>query len=144
MLCRALRALPGESASHTERLAIVGEGAIARGLATVAAAHGRVLVCTRTPESADRARDALDEGVEVTCTREDLADCTFVVESIVEDHDAKAEVLRELDALLGPDVVLATTTSSLSVEALAAASGRRTASSACTSSTPCRRWSSSS
>ena len=124
MLSRSLRALSGESANHPERLAIVGGGAIARGLATVAAAHGRVLVCTRTPESADEARDALDEGVEVTCTREDLAECTFVVESIVEDHDAKAEVLRELDALLGPDAVLATTTSSLSVEALAAASGR--------------------
>jgi 3-hydroxybutyryl-CoA dehydrogenase len=80
--------------------------------------------CTRTPESADKARDALDEGVEVTCRREDLAECTFVVESIVEDHDAKAEVLRELDALLGPDAVLATTRSSLSVEALAAASDR--------------------
>ena len=116
--------MTGEPANHTERLAIVGGGTMGRGLATVAAAHGPVLLCTRTPESADKARDGLDPGVEVTYTREDLAECTFVVEAIVEDHDAKTELLRELDALLGPDAVLATTTSSLSVNALAADSGR--------------------
>src|SRR5450755_3784888 len=65
-------ALTGEPADHTERLAIVGGGTMGRGLATVAAAHGPVLLCTRTPESADKARDGLDPGVEVTYTREDL------------------------------------------------------------------------
>jgi 3-hydroxyacyl-CoA dehydrogenase len=54
----------------------------------------------------------------------DLGTASFVVEAIVEDHDAKVEVLRALDALLPDEAILATTTSALSVEQLAAACGR--------------------
>jgi len=49
-----------------------------------------------------------------------LAGCTLVVEAIVERLDAKQALLAELEALLAPDAVLATNTSSLSVTALAA------------------------
>ncbi len=42
----------------------------------------------------------------------------------MEDHDAKASLLGELDRILAPDAILASTTSSLSVERLAEASGR--------------------
>src|SRR5204863_9618216 len=55
---------------------------------------------------------------------EALAPATFVVEAVVEDHDVKARLLGELNALLGDDAILASTTSSLSVERLAEASGR--------------------
>ncbi len=47
-----------------------------------------------------------------------------MVEAVVEDHDVKAGLLAELDAILGPEAILASTTSSLSVERLAQASGR--------------------
>jgi len=53
-----------------------------------------------------------------------LDDRTFVVEAIVEQHDAKAELLRALNDRLEADAILATTTSSLSVERLAEASER--------------------
>jgi 3-hydroxybutyryl-CoA dehydrogenase len=53
-----------------------------------------------------------------------LAQATFVVEAVVEDFDVKAALLAELDAVLAPEAILASTTSSLSVEQLAAASGR--------------------
>jgi 3-hydroxybutyryl-CoA dehydrogenase len=53
-----------------------------------------------------------------------LRDATFVVEAVVEDAGAKADVWRRLAAHVADDAVLATTTSSLPVGALAAASGR--------------------
>jgi 3-hydroxybutyryl-CoA dehydrogenase len=53
-----------------------------------------------------------------------LRDATFVVEAVVEDKDTKAELWRRLGEHLADDAVLATTTSSLPVSALAAASGR--------------------
>ena len=52
-----------------------------------------------------------------------LEDATFVVEAIIEDPDAKADVWNQLAGHLADDAVLATTTSSLPVSVLAAASG---------------------
>jgi 3-hydroxybutyryl-CoA dehydrogenase len=119
-----------------ERLAIVGSGAIACGLAATAAHHGPVLLLARSETSADRARTSVDitlarlaaevdpEHVQVVLDPEELAEATFAVEAVVEDHEVKAGVLAELDAILGPEAILASTTSSLSVERLAQASGR--------------------
>ena len=121
--------MTGESAKPQhplpERLGIVGSGTIARGLAAVAARHGDVLLCARSAESAERARAYLDEdAVTVTSERERLAEATFVVEAIVEEHAAKTALFGELAEVLAPEAVLATTTSSLSANALAAGSGR--------------------
>jgi 3-hydroxybutyryl-CoA dehydrogenase len=116
--------LTGESAKHPERVGIVGSGTIACGLAAVAAAHGPVLLCARSEESAQRVSARLDGAVDVTCEPARLAEATFVVEAIVEDTAAKGELFAALDAVLAPAAVLATTTSSLSVEALARLSGR--------------------
>ena len=55
---------------------------------------------------------------------EALAAATFVVEAVVEDYEVKAQLLGELGAILAPEAILASTTSSLSVERLAQASGR--------------------
>ena len=108
-----------------ERLGIVGSGAIACGLATVAARHGEVRLHARSQASAQRAREALgDAAVDVTCDLDALTDRTVVVEAIVEDHDAKARLLAALDERLEAEALLATTTSSLSVTTLAEASGR--------------------
>jgi 3-hydroxybutyryl-CoA dehydrogenase len=119
-----------------ERLAIVGSGAIACGLAATAAHHGPVLLLARSESSADRARTNVDitlarlatevdpEHVDVVTDVQELAGASFVVEAVVEDHDVKARLLRELDTLLAHEAILASTTSSLSVERLADASGR--------------------
>jgi 3-hydroxyacyl-CoA dehydrogenase len=106
-----------------ERLGIAGSGTIASGLARTAAEHGEVVVWARSAESADRARSRLD-GVEVHTDLSALAQATFVVEAIAEDRAAKGALLGELHALLRPDAILATTTSSLSVQDLAGDSGR--------------------
>jgi 3-hydroxybutyryl-CoA dehydrogenase len=117
-------------------LAVAGSGAIACGLAATAAHHGPVLLLARSDSSADRARATVEktlsrlgaeidpEHVEIVTDPEALAAATFVVEAVVEDHDVKAALLGELGGIVGPDAILASTTSSLSVQALAAASGR--------------------
>jgi 3-hydroxybutyryl-CoA dehydrogenase len=118
----------------SERLAIAGSGAIACGLAAVAAGRGHVTVFARSDGSCDKAQAKLEKlcsklGVHVngnvTISRdpEVLREATFVVEAIVEDPRAKADVWRKLSAHVGDGAVLATTTSSLPVSELAAASG---------------------
>jgi len=132
--------LTGESTKGCalqEQLGIAGSGAIACGLAVTAAARGEVVVWARSDTSADRARDDIasgcakldgDEGVTRNVRIETdlaaLSDSTFVVESVAEDLEVKASVLRDLGGLVGDGAVLATTTSSLPVVDLARASGR--------------------
>jgi 3-hydroxybutyryl-CoA dehydrogenase len=90
----------------------------------LAAPLGEVVVWARSPESAARAREEISCGVGVTTDAADLAGCTFVVEAVVEDPSVKAGLLGDLAAATGDGTILATTTSSLSVTELAAASGR--------------------
>ena len=119
----------------SERLAIAGSGAIACGLAAVAATRGHVTVFARSEGSWDKA----DAKVRALCERMGanvngnvlvsrdpsvLRDATFVVEAVAEDPAAKAEVFARLRAHLAADTVLATTTSSLPIGELARASGR--------------------
>ena len=119
----------------SERLAVAGSGAIACGLAAVAATQGHVTVFARSEGSCDKA----DAKVRALCERMGaningnvlvsrdpavLADATFVVEAVVEDPAAKTELFQRLDAHLAEDAVLATTTSSLPIGELARASGR--------------------
>ena len=54
----------------------------------------------------------------------ELAACDVVVEAVAEDPEVKRELHTELGGLLSAEALLATTTSSLSVSELAAASGR--------------------
>jgi 3-hydroxybutyryl-CoA dehydrogenase len=109
-----------------ERLGIAGSGAIGLGLASVATAHGEVLVWARRDQSAADARERVGaDGVRVTTDLEELAGCSYVVEAVTEDADVKGELLARIAALLDDDeAILASTTSSLSIEQLAAASGR--------------------
>ena len=118
-----------------EHLAIVGSGAIACGLAATAAHHGPVLLLARSQSSAERAQTRVDqtltrlaveidpEHVQVVTEPQELSEATFVVEAVVEEYAVKEGVHAELLSVLGPEAVLASTTSSLSIEQLAQASG---------------------
>src|SRR5829696_8554576 len=108
----------------SEILGITGSGAIACGLARAAADSHKVLLWARSETSADRACTDLEGVARVVTDLAELRDCPLVVEAIAEDASAKQELYARLDAALNPDAVLATTTSSLSVSGLAAASGR--------------------
>jgi 3-hydroxybutyryl-CoA dehydrogenase len=128
--------LTSQSTTQSESLAIVGSGAIACGLAATAAHHGPVTLLARSESSAERAKQTVEktlarlgaeidpEHVQVVTEHEALSGVDFVVEAVVEDHDVKAQLLAELDGVLGEQTILASTTSSLSVEALARESGR--------------------
>ncbi len=119
-----------------EQLGIAGSGAIATGLAVCAVRVSEPILWARSEASAQRARtligklcERMGEGydperVQIVTDRGALSQASFVVEAIVEDTAAKCALLAELGALAAPEAIIATTTSSLSVAELAAASGR--------------------
>ena len=107
-----------------ERLGIVGSGRIATGLAKLAADRGDVVLWARSEASAQRASTVIEDVADVVTQLEALRDSTIVVEAVAEDMDVKAEVHQLLADVLEPEVLVATTTSSLSVSAVAAAGGR--------------------
>jgi 3-hydroxybutyryl-CoA dehydrogenase len=107
-----------------ERLGIAGSGAIATGLANVAAPHGDVVMWARSDSSAERAEEATGGKVRVVTDFEALADRTLVVEAIVEDLALKQQHLGELGRFLDERGVIASTTSSLSAAVLAEATRR--------------------
>jgi 3-hydroxybutyryl-CoA dehydrogenase len=120
-----------------ERVGIAGSGVIACGLAVAASEHDEVLLWARSDESAERARvrvtrtcaklNGFDaERVRVVTDLDELACATFLVEAVVEHHRSKTAVLGDLGVLArhaGAGALLATTTSSLSINELAQASG---------------------
>ena len=114
---------------------VAGSGAIACGLAACATQTGTVRLLARSDASAWRAEEAaqseakkLDRGapdrIKVTTDEADLAECDVIVEAIVEDPDAKGELLARL-AAAAPEADLATTTSSLSIGELGDRAGAR-------------------
>jgi 3-hydroxybutyryl-CoA dehydrogenase len=120
----------------TERLGIAGAGAIACGLAACAARHGEVVLWARSDSSAERAEETVHavcgrlsgeanaKHVKISTDLGRLGDgTTFLVEAIAEDLELKSRLLGELTVVADEDAILATTTSSLSVQRLADASG---------------------
>ena len=112
---------------------IAGSGAIATGLAAVSTTTADTILLARSEASAWRAEEkivaacAKIEGAEpsrlrVTTDPKDLADCDVVVEAIVEELDAKAELIKTLDEAC-PNADLATTTSSLGIGDISAKAG---------------------
>jgi 3-hydroxybutyryl-CoA dehydrogenase len=116
----------------SERIGIAGGGAIASGLACVAAEHGQVVVWARRPDAATAKVEKLIEkrggvgagNVSVSDDMGSLRDATFIVEAIAEEQEAKAALLREIGDAASNGTILATTTSALSIGALAEATGR--------------------
>jgi 3-hydroxybutyryl-CoA dehydrogenase len=119
-----------------ETLGIAGSGAIATGLAACATRTNGHVLWARSDASAQRATKAIAKACErlgedfdaanvtVTTDIDALAATSFIVEAVAEDAALKSELLARLNELAPADAVLSTTTSSLSVEELAGASGR--------------------
>ena len=103
-------------AGHPVRLMDVREGA-------AQAAHGQIakaldgLVTKGRMAAAER--DAVLARIQPASALADLADAALVVEVIIEKLEPKQALLRGLDALLGPDALIASNTSSISITALA-------------------------
>jgi len=121
---------------------VVGSGAMGSGIAQVAAAAGHTVRLFDTrPEAVSKAIDgigkmfaklvekgrmgALDADqararLQPAGTLDDFKDASLVIEAVVEDLDVKRTLFRELEDIVGPDCILATNTSSISVTAIAA------------------------
>ena len=125
---------------------IAGTGQMATGIAEVVAKAGHeVIMLGRSEASAERAAAAIAESlgrrvekgkldqpdadtilgrIKTSVDSSDLVEADLVIEAIAEDPAAKAALFRELDVVTKPEAILATSTSSLSVVDLAAATGR--------------------
>ncbi len=123
-------------------IGVVGAGAMGGGIAEVAAMAGhRVMLLDSRAGAAARAREGIGdrlarlvekgrlaangreaalERIEVADGIEALAPCALVIEAIVEDLGVKLELLAALETVVGPEALLATNTSSLSVTELGA------------------------
>jgi 3-hydroxybutyryl-CoA dehydrogenase len=69
-------------------------------------------------------RDAALGRVSTSTAFDRLVDADYIVEAIVENVDAKRALFTSLDAIAGPDVILASNTSSISITLLGAATRR--------------------
>jgi 3-hydroxybutyryl-CoA dehydrogenase len=120
---------PAIQRGNPERLGIAGAGTIACGLAESAASCGLdVTLWGRRDSSLARARESLGEesAVALTSDIDALSGASLAVEAVAEEREAKEAVLASLAARLDGDALLASTTSSLSIGELAAASGMPT------------------
>jgi 3-hydroxybutyryl-CoA dehydrogenase len=125
-----------------QQVAVIGAGAMGRGIAQIAAQSGsQVLLYDTQAEAVRKARESVfaqwdklqEKGrltvdvVEAYKSRlkaasilQDLAPCQLIIEAIVERLDIKRSLFAELEPLVAADCVLVTNTSSLSVTAIAA------------------------
>jgi 3-hydroxybutyryl-CoA dehydrogenase len=69
-------------------------------------------------------REATLQRIKPTLQRSDLALCGFIVEATTENIEVKSELLREVDSLCRPEIILASNTSSISITKLAAVTNR--------------------
>jgi 3-hydroxybutyryl-CoA dehydrogenase len=129
-----------------ERVGVVGLGTMGAGIAQVCVQAGLQTVGREVnDELAERGRATIDHylsrGVEkgrMTSEQKDetlgrltlatglegLAGCDLVIEAVIEDIATKTAVFKELDGLLGPEAILATNTSALSVTEIAEVTNR--------------------
>jgi 3-hydroxyacyl-CoA dehydrogenase len=97
------------------------QDALDRGLATLRKNYGSALNKGKLTEEQLAQRLGL---VTPTLAYADLADADIVVEAVFEQLDVKQAVFRQLDAVMKPGAILATNTSTLDVNAIAAVTGR--------------------
>ncbi|WP_296942150.1 3-hydroxyacyl-CoA dehydrogenase PaaH [uncultured Massilia sp.] len=105
------------AAGHQVRLFDTSQDAVARAIAGIGKAYARLVEKGRMGAAeADLARERLRP----MAALQDAAGAALAVEAIVEDLDAKRALFAALEAVVGPDCILATNTSSISVTAIAA------------------------
>ncbi len=128
------------------KIGVVGLGTMGSGIVEVIARSGYSVIGVDLGEKGtnyadSRIRDSIDRGVhgskiteadgqailsriELTTKLEELASCELVIEAITEDLKTKSELLGTLDSILGPNAIMATNTSALSVTQISVVTGR--------------------
>ncbi|MEU1305162.1 3-hydroxybutyryl-CoA dehydrogenase [Streptomyces shenzhenensis] len=128
------------------RIGVVGSGQMGAGIAEVFARSGLdTRVAEASPEALAAGRDRLENSLaratargkltkaghdaalaQLSWTTElhDLGDRDLVIEAVVENEQVKAQIFRTLDAVVGPDTILASNTSSIPLIDLAVVTSR--------------------
>ena len=126
-----------------KQVAIIGAGAMGRGIAQIAAQAGsQVWLYDTQTEATQKAQSAVfqvwdslatkgrldsetvnryKEQLHIADSLQDLKECDLIIEAIVERLDIKKSLFAELENTLADSAILVTNTSSLSVTAIAAA-----------------------
>ncbi|HQH28531.1 MAG TPA: 3-hydroxyacyl-CoA dehydrogenase family protein, partial [Oligoflexia bacterium] len=124
------------------KVGIIGVGTMGLGIAQVCAQAGYPVVAVKaTPGSWEKAKKSLENSLNRTVERGKMkpeerdaivsrlvfsnderavADCQLVIESVIENIDTKKDLFKRLESICGPDTLLTTNTSTLSVTAMMA------------------------
>jgi 3-hydroxybutyryl-CoA dehydrogenase len=129
-----------------ETIGVIGAGTMGNGIAQVAARAGYAVVMRDVREEfLERGLTALSKSlqrdvdkerlkaeekqtiiarIQTTTNLRDLASASLVIEAVTEDLAVKTEVFKSLDQVVGPEAILASNTSSISITKLGAATKR--------------------
>src|ERR1700745_1716095 len=144
---RDVRAVPvDDKMAMIKKVGVIGSGQMGNGIAHVAALAGFDVVLTSV--SADRLKSAMatingnlsrqvskkiitEDGrkqalnrIVSTETMDGVADCDLVIETAIEKEEVKRKIFHDLCAVLKPDAIVASNTSSISITRLAASTDR--------------------
>lgn len=134
--------LPEAQPQAINKVGVVGAGTMGSGIAIAFAQAGIPVVVVDSNDAAvDKARQTVmgmfmyqvqkgkltqeeawkrGQSIQFTDDWNELADADLIVEAVFENLDVKREVFRKLDALAKPSAILASNTSTLDIDALAA------------------------
>jgi 3-hydroxybutyryl-coA dehydrogenase len=127
------------------KIAIIGSGVMGSGIAQVLAKKHTVIIRDVIPAALENAKKSITKNLEKLVSKEkmtkedmdatlgristsdniqDLKDCDLVIEAATENEKIKLAIFEELDKVCDEKTILATNTSSLSITAIGAATGR--------------------
>ena len=99
----------------------ISDAAVQKGVATVAGSLERLIKKDKIT-AADK--DAALARIKGSTSYDDLKAAQIVIEAATENHELKLKILKQVDAIVAPEVIIASNTSSISITKLAAATGR--------------------
>ncbi|MBI2746454.1 MAG: 3-hydroxybutyryl-CoA dehydrogenase [Burkholderiales bacterium] len=99
----------------------ISDAAVAKGINTVSGSLDRLLKKDKIT-AADK--DAALGRIKGSTSYDDLKGAQLVIEAATENYDLKVKILKQIDALVAPEVIIASNTSSISITKLAAVTGR--------------------
>ncbi len=99
----------------------ISDAAVAKGISTVSGSLDRLVKKEKITTDAKAAAMARIKG---STSYDDLKGAQLVIEAATENYDLKVKIVKQLDAMLAPEVIVATNTSSISITKLAAVTAR--------------------
>ena len=99
----------------------ISDAAVARGMSAVSSSLERLV---NKQKMTEKDRDAALARITPTTDNAKLGSCDLVIEAATEREDLKVKILKDVCAILRPQALVATNTSSISITKLAAATDR--------------------